>query len=84
MRLRKRARISAALAQGALTRTRRKLGLDLLNLLPDKVHHKTRAWREMPSRWKTRLKGTQGAGNPLNTRTSMPLRKSSNTSTKPR
>src|ERR1700751_2358392 len=50
MRLRERARMSAALARCAVVRGRRKLRLDLLKLLPDKIHHKSRAWREMPSR----------------------------------
>jgi hypothetical protein len=53
MRLRERARVSAALAQCALIRCRRELRLDLLNLLPDKINHKSFAWREMPSRWIT-------------------------------
>ena len=56
MRLRERACVSAALAQGALIRCRRNLGLDLLNLL---IHHKSCAWREMPSRWIRRRKSAR-------------------------
>src|ERR1700745_3088939 len=51
MRLGQRARVSAALTQYSLIRCRCKLRLDLSKLLPDEIHHKTRAWREMPSRW---------------------------------
>src|SRR5581483_3216623 len=51
MRLRERARVSAALARCALIGHRCQLRLDLQNLLPDEIHHKTRARREMPSRW---------------------------------
>jgi hypothetical protein len=45
MRPRERARISAELARCALIRCHCKLRLDFSNLLPDKIHHKTRAWR---------------------------------------
>jgi len=50
MRLRERSRVSAALTQFALIRGPCQLRLDLSNLLPDKIHHKTGARREMPSR----------------------------------
>ena len=62
MRLRGRARVSAAPSQCALIRCRCKLRLDLSNLLPDKIHHKTRAWREMPSRWIDQAKRNTGGG----------------------
>jgi hypothetical protein len=42
MRLRERARFGAALAQCAPIRGRRKLGMDLSNKLPEKIHHATR------------------------------------------
>ena len=51
MRPRERARVSAVLAQCALIRCRLKLRQNLSNLLPDEIHHKARAWREMPPRW---------------------------------
>ena len=44
-------RASAWRLRGArLIGGRCKLRLDLSNLLPDEIDHKTRAWREMPSR----------------------------------
>jgi hypothetical protein len=62
MRLRERARASAALARCALIRCRCKLRLDLSQLLPDKIHHKTLAWREMPSRWMDQAVRNAGTG----------------------
>lgn len=41
-----RARVSAALARCALTRSRRKFLPDFLNLLSDKIHHKSCLWRD--------------------------------------
>src|ERR1700738_2033462 len=41
---------------------RYKLRLDLSNLLPDEIDHKTRAWREMPSRWIDRAERNTGKG----------------------
>jgi len=72
------ARLGAALTWCALIRYRCKLGLDLSNLLPDKVRHETRAWREMSPRWIDQAEGNKGGGNPPNTRTSMQPRRSSN------
>src|SRR6201984_3772544 len=62
MRLRGRARVSAAPSQCALIRCRCKLRLDLSNLLPDKIHHKTRAGREMPARWIDQVERKTGSG----------------------
>ena len=62
MRLRGRARVSAALTRCALIRGRCKLRLDLSNLLPDKVHHKTRSWREVPPRWIDQAQRNAGSG----------------------
>jgi hypothetical protein len=61
-RLRERALVSAALTQWAHIRCRFKLRLNLSNLLPDKIHHKTCAWREMPSRWIDQIKWKAGSG----------------------
>jgi hypothetical protein len=39
-----------------------KLRLDLSNLLPDEIDHKTRAWREVPSRWIDHAERNTGSG----------------------
>ena len=44
-----RTHVSAVLAQCTLIRCRSKLRQNLSKLLPDKIHHKTCSWREMPS-----------------------------------
>ena len=60
-RLRERARVSAALTQCAHIRCRFKLRLNLSKLLPDKIHHKTCAWREMSSGWIDQIKWNAGS-----------------------
>ena len=62
MWLRELARVSAALARCALIRSRDQSLPDLAKLLPDEIHHQTRARREMSSRWVDQAEGNAGCG----------------------